>query len=106
LKKIKDIPASDRPREKMQQKGAAALSDYELLAVLLGSGTKKHDVVAVAERILKSLDGKKELSLDELKKSRGLARQRPRSLQLPLSLPGAVSGPKVLKSRSLPMCSH
>jgi len=43
-KRIFDIPKSDRPREKLQLKGATALSDLELLAVLLGSGTKKHDV--------------------------------------------------------------
>jgi len=40
-KRISDIPKSDRPREKLQQKGAESLSDLELLAVLLGSGTKK-----------------------------------------------------------------
>ena len=37
MKRIADIPKSDRPREKMQQKGAEALSDHELLAILLGA---------------------------------------------------------------------
>jgi len=55
-KRISDIPKSDRPRERLQQKGAAALSDLELLAVLLGSGTKKHDVMTLASRILKVID--------------------------------------------------
>jgi DNA repair protein RadC len=55
-KRISDIPKSDRPREKLQQKGAAALSDLELLAVLLGSGTKKHDVMTPANNILKVID--------------------------------------------------
>ena len=55
-KRISDIPKSDRPREKLQQKGAAALSDLELLAVLLGSGTKKHDVMTLANNILKVID--------------------------------------------------
>ena len=55
-KRIFDIPKSDRPREKLQQKGAAALSDLELLAVLLGSGTKKHDVMTLANNILKVID--------------------------------------------------
>ncbi len=56
LKKIKDIPASDRPREKLQQKGAEALSDIELLAILLGKGIEGHDVMSVAARVLKVVD--------------------------------------------------
>ena len=55
-KRISDIPKSDRPREKLQQKGAESLSDLELLAVLLGSGTKKHDVMTLANNILKVID--------------------------------------------------
>jgi len=55
-KRITDIPKSDRPRERLQQKGAESLSDLELLAVLLGSGTKKHDVMTLASRILKVID--------------------------------------------------
>lgn len=55
-KRIADIPKLDRPREKLLQKGAAALSDLELIAILLGSGTKSHDVLTVADRILKTID--------------------------------------------------
>lgn len=59
MKKLRDIPQSDRPREKLQEKGAEALSDLELMAVILGSGTKAHDVMTVAGKILKTLDGNK-----------------------------------------------
>lgn len=45
-----------RPREKLQEKGVQALSDRELLAILLGSGTQTHDVFNLAGRILKVLD--------------------------------------------------
>jgi len=55
-KRIADIPKLDRPREKLLHKGAAALSDLELMAILLGSGTKSHDVLTVADRILKTID--------------------------------------------------
>jgi len=41
MKRITELPKLERPREKLQEKGAAALSDIELLVVLLGSGTKK-----------------------------------------------------------------
>lgn len=73
MKKISAIPKQDRPREKLQEKGAEALSDLELMAILLGSGTKGHDVMAVAERILKVLDAHNEkLNLDELEKIEGV----------------------------------
>jgi len=73
MKKIRDIPKSDRPREKLEQKGAEALSDLELIAILLGSGTKGHDVMKVADRILKSLDGNKtNPNIEELQKIAGV----------------------------------
>lgn len=57
---LSDIPKSDRPREKLQQKGPAALADVGLLAVLLGKGTKECDVMTLAEKILKVLAEQKE----------------------------------------------
>lgn len=73
MKKISDIPKRERPREKLLEKGAAALSDLELLAVLVGKGTKGHDVMSVAERILKTLDASQgKLSIEELQKIEGV----------------------------------
>lgn len=72
-KNIKDMPEYERPREKLQMKGAEALSDVELMAILLGSGTKGHDVMKVAGRILKVLDGNhKQISIEELQKIEGV----------------------------------
>ena len=50
MKKLKDLSESDRPREKLKAKGPGALSDLELLAILLGSGAKDSDVLTVAGR--------------------------------------------------------
>jgi DNA repair protein RadC len=61
-KTIHDIPEADRPREKLLRKGAAALSDQELLAVLLGKGTTKIDVMTLARNVTTVAD-KKGLSL-------------------------------------------
>lgn len=55
-RRIADLPKHDRPREKMQSKGAAALTDEELAAILLGSGIKGHDVMTVARRIVRLVD--------------------------------------------------
>lgn len=57
-KKIHDIPESDRPREKLLRKGAAALSDQELIAVLLGKGTPGMDVMTLAGKLARVVDQK------------------------------------------------
>jgi len=50
--KIKQWPAEDRPREKMHAQGRRALSNAELLAIILGSGNKHETAVDLAKRIL------------------------------------------------------
>ncbi len=73
MKKHKDLSVSERPREKLRAKGLAALSDIELMAILLGSGTKTGDVLTVAGRILKVVDGRNDmLGLEELLKIEGV----------------------------------
>lgn len=57
-KRINDIPAHDRPREKLLRQGAAALSDQELLAVLLGKGTPGMDVMTLAGKLARVIDEK------------------------------------------------
>jgi DNA repair protein RadC len=49
---IKEWPESERPREKLLQRGAGALSDAELLALLIGSGTGKRTALDLARRFL------------------------------------------------------
>ena len=46
----------DRPREKMMRKGVAALSNAELLAILIGSGNTAEDAVSLMQRVLKGCD--------------------------------------------------
>jgi DNA repair protein RadC len=55
---IHDIPEHDRPREKLIARGAAALSDKELIAVLLGTGTTQIDVMYLAAEIARIVDEK------------------------------------------------
>ncbi|MGH8606345.1 MAG: RadC family protein [Gammaproteobacteria bacterium] len=57
-KRIRDNPKEDRPREKLLRKGAAALRDQELLAVLLGKGTPGMDVMALAGKLTRVIDEK------------------------------------------------
>ena len=51
--KLKELTIKDRPRERLIEKGANALNDIELLAIMIGSGTKKENVLDIALKITK-----------------------------------------------------
>ncbi len=53
---IKNWDASDRPREKLHQHGASYLSNAELIAILIGSGSPKESAVDLMKRVLQSVD--------------------------------------------------
>jgi len=56
---LKDLPAAERPRERLLREGPAALADYELLAIVLGAGRKGESALMLAMRLLADdgLDG-------------------------------------------------
>jgi DNA repair protein RadC len=51
MKTIKDMPEHSRPREKLRQGGAAALTDEELVAAILGMGTAGIDVRTMSRQV-------------------------------------------------------
>jgi len=73
---IKSWSPEDRPREKLLMKGTSSLSDAELIAILLGSGTAKLSAVDVAKKVLAyvdhNLDSLAKLSIKELMKAKGI----------------------------------
>ena len=79
LKEINSIRTwaeEDRPREKLMLKGSPALSDAELLAILIGSGTRGESAVDVCKAILKNvhnnLNELGKLSISDLRKYKGI----------------------------------
>lgn len=58
MRSIKDVPVDQRPRERLLAHGAAGLSDQDLLAVLLGRGTSRQDVLALARHLVGVIDDK------------------------------------------------
>lgn len=62
--KIKDWAVEDRPREKLLKKGINSLSEAEIIAILIGSGTKNKSAVELSKKILKTVDN----NLNELGK--------------------------------------
>lgn len=53
---IRDVHLADRPRERLFRQGAESLSNQELIAILLRTGTKKESVLVLANRVLSSFD--------------------------------------------------
>jgi DNA repair protein RadC len=99
----------DRPREKMLLKGTAALSDAELLAILIGSGTVGESAVSLAQRILaaagNNLHELGRFSLKDLEKFKGIGEAKAISIAAALEigrrrqLADALERPKVSTSR-------
>ncbi|GMQ56121.1 DNA repair protein RadC [Vallitalea sediminicola] len=76
--RVKDLPLSERPYEKFETYGPNALSDAELLAIIIKSGSKKERSIELAQRILgikkQGIRGIYELSLEDLQKVSGIGR--------------------------------
>ncbi|MEN6348576.1 MAG: DNA repair protein RadC [Syntrophomonas sp.] len=73
---IKDMPENMRPRERLIRQGETSLTDAELLAIVLGSGSRELNAVQLAENLLNNHDGKlrflREASLEELLAEKGI----------------------------------
>ena len=73
--KIRDVHVVDRPRERLIRQGAKSLSNQELIAILLGTGTKNESVLTVASRVLlnfEKLHNLKYATLEEMVAIKGI----------------------------------
>lgn len=64
MKQIKDLNEKDKPREKLAAKGASALSNRELIALIFGSGGKDHPLMSISKEIEALLEDEKLEALD------------------------------------------
>ena len=75
---IKSLAEEERPREKLLLKGKQSLSDAELLAIILGSGSKQESSIILAQRILSSVNNNwnelAKLSIRDLCKFNGVGK--------------------------------
>ncbi len=72
---LKDFPQDERPRERLIQNGPASLSNHELIALLLRTGTKNESVLQLSNRLLNKFDGLrllKDASLTEITEVNGI----------------------------------
>jgi DNA repair protein RadC len=88
--KITDWAVEDRPREKLYQKGTSSLSDAELLAILIGSGTRKRSAVDLGRELLSlvnnNLNSLGKLSISDLTKIHGIGNARAVTIAAALEL--------------------
>lgn len=81
--RIKDLPVDDRPREKLALRGAQNLTDAELLAILLRTGSKKESVLSMAQSILREVGNLAVLAsknVSELSKIYGIGKDKAATL--------------------------
>jgi len=73
MKNIKDLPAHNRPREKLKERGASALTDEELVAAILGRGVKGQDLGTISRNVAKLIrKHSKNLTIEHLIAVRGM----------------------------------
>jgi len=102
--KITDWAVQDRPREKLVQKGTSSLSDAELLAILINSGTKDKSAVDLGRELLgivdNNLNALGKLTISDLKKLHGIGTARAVTIAAALELGRRrklAEGPEVLQ---------
>jgi len=87
---IKNWAEDDKPREKLMLKGKAALSDAELVAILIGSGSRNDSAVSLSKRILVSVDNNLnalgKLSLKQLMEFKGIGEAKAITIAAALEL--------------------
>lgn len=75
MKTMKEFSTFDRPREKMRDYGPSSLSEQELMAILLGTGTKKLNALELASKVLEEIESQNnfnDITLDELMRIDGI----------------------------------
>lgn len=96
---MREIPKMERPRERLLKYGASALADYELLAIILRTGTKEESVLDVARNItmhFNSLNALNEVTISELLKIKGIGTAKAVELLALAELGKRITSPQLL----------
>lgn len=102
---IKNWSQDDQPREKLLYKGKAALSDAELLAILIGSGNRDESAVALCKRILASVNNNLSelgrLSITQLMEFKGIGEAKAITIVAALELGRRRRGEEALEKKKI-----
>jgi DNA repair protein RadC len=92
---IREMPEGDRPRERLKERGAAALLDAELIAILLRTGMKGTSAVQLAQQLLRefrSLDELARAPMEAIAKVKGVGQTKAIQLKAAFELARRLSG--------------
>ncbi|HAX72703.1 MAG TPA: hypothetical protein DCY20_04200 [Firmicutes bacterium] len=101
---IRDLPIQERPRERLVADGPKYLSNAELLAILLRTGTKNHSALSLAQSILQSTEGLKllnEITVEELMRVKGIGVNKAVEIMACIELGKRISKSSQLKIQSI-----
>lgn len=102
---IKNWSQDDQPREKLLYKGKAALSDAELVAILIGSGNREESAVALCMRILASVDNNLselgKLSVKQLMEFKGIGEAKAITISAAMELGRRRRGEEALEKKKI-----
>ena len=102
---LKSLAEDDRPREKFLLKGKSAVSDSELLAIIMGSGNRDESAVELARRILNSVENNWHrlslLSIKDLTKFKGVGEAKAISIATALEIGNRKSQQEVLERQQI-----
>ncbi len=102
---IKNWSQDDQPREKLLYKGKSALSDAELVAILIGSGNREESAVSLCKRILSSVDNNLselgKLSLQQLMDFKGIGEAKAITIAAALELGRRRRGEEALEKKKI-----
>lgn len=106
---IKELPQSERPYEKLELYGEKSLSNAELLAIIIKTGTKEYTSVDIARKILKlnemydetSLSFLRDLSIEEITKIKGMGRVKAIQLKAICELANRMNKPSNYKKTQI-----
>lgn len=102
---IKEWDDADRPREKLLAKGRQALSEAELIAILIGSGNRDESAVDLSRRVLKSVENNlvelSRMSVNDLMKFKGIGEAKAISIVAALELGRRRRGAEVLNRKKI-----
>lgn len=99
--KLKELPISERPYEKLEKYGSERLTNAELLAIIIKTGTREETAVHLAQRVLKMNDGSRkddltflqDVSISDFKKIKGIGRVKAIQLLAVIELAKRINKP-------------
>ncbi|MGA2120696.1 MAG: DNA repair protein RadC [Methanoregula sp.] len=112
MRKMRDVPLQDRPREKIEKKGASALSDTELIEAIIGRGTRQRDVREIAKDVCGILKEKQDIRYETIRAIEGIGPTRASQIMACFEMgrryfAPEVAGGKVTKPDDiLPLIAH